>query len=99
MWDQLTNIQSFNRIRKGENAYTIGAPHGVNRSLGRGTIFRGQRENGVRWIDATAPVEPGSSGGGLFDDKGNLIGITTLKVTLWSGQSYSSSIAAEDFWQ
>ena len=93
------SIQNYSRIRRGEDAFTIGAPLGINRSLGRGVVFRGSQQNGINWIDATAPVEPGSSGGGLFDAKGNLLGITTIKVTTYSGRSYSKSIAAADFWQ
>jgi S1-C subfamily serine protease len=93
------NVQNYSNIRKGIKAYTIGAPLGHNRSIGEGAVFNGHQLNGVRWIDATAQVEPGSSGGGLFDTKGNLLGITTLKITTHSGLKYSSSIAAEDFWR
>ena len=53
----------------------------------------------VRWVYATAQVEPGSSSGGLFDANFNLLGITTLKITTRRGQNYSGSIAAEDFWR
>ena len=35
---------------------------------------------GVDYIQTTAPVSEGSSGGGRFDDRGNLIGITTSTV-------------------
>jgi len=93
------NVQGVEMIQKGERAYTIGAPLGFNRSIGEGVVFDGRQLNGVMWIDATAQVEPGSSGGGLFDDKGNLLGITTRKVTEFSGHTYSRSIAAEDFWR
>lgn len=31
-------------------------------------------------IQTTAPVSPGSSGGGLFDEEGRLIGLTTLQL-------------------
>ncbi|MBL7007130.1 MAG: trypsin-like peptidase domain-containing protein [Spirochaetia bacterium] len=95
----ISNVKRFNQIRQGDRAYTIGAPLGNNRTLGEGSIFGVQGHYGDRLIESTAPVEPGSSGGGLFDDKGNLLGITTYKTTTYSGQSYSKSIAAEDFWK
>jgi S1-C subfamily serine protease len=31
----------------------------------------------LTWIQSTAPISPGNSGGGLFDAKGDLIGITS----------------------
>ncbi len=95
----ISNVKRFDQIRQGDRAYTIGAPQGNNRTLGEGSIFGAEGHYGDRLINSTAPVEPGSSGGGLFDAKGNLIGITTYKVTTYNGQNYSSSIAAEDFWK
>lgn len=95
----IPNVQNYSNIRRGIRAYTIGAPLGYNRAIGEGAVFERWKGSGVRWILASAPVEPGSSGGGLFDAKGNLLGITTLKMTPLKGQSYSASIAADDFWQ
>lgn len=93
------NVQEISNVHIGIRVYTIGAPLGNNRSIGEGAVVGEGKEEGVRWIIASAPVEPGSSGGGLFDSKGNLIGITTLKLTALDGQNYSASIAADDFWQ
>lgn len=43
-------------------------------------IISGFRETngGMKLRQTTAPFSPGSSGGGLFDDQGRLVGITTL---------------------
>ena len=55
---------------------------------------------GVRYVQTSAPISPGSSGGGLFDARGNLVGITTLvfvgKEHL--NQSLNFAIAAEMYW-
>jgi len=41
----------------------------------------GKRLDGdTHLIQTSAPISPGSSGGGLFDGKGNLIGITTFML-------------------
>jgi S1-C subfamily serine protease len=95
----VSNVNRLDQIRQRDRAYTIGSPKGNNRTFGEGLIFGVEGHYGDRLINSTAPVEPGSSGGGLFDSKGNLLGITTYKVTTYNGQSYSSSIAAEDFWK
>ena len=95
----VANVKNFAKLLKGEPAYSIGAPLGHNRSIGEGVVFQGLQRGGDKWILATTPVEHGSSGGGLFDTKGNLIGITTQKTTINNKFAYSSSIAAEDFWK
>ena len=91
------NVQRFGKIRQGERAYSIGASLGVNRSIGKGIVSGKRSRQSPRYVQTTAPISPGSSGGGLFDDKGNLLGITTFTIT--PGQSLNFAIAAEDFWQ
>lgn len=64
--------------RVGQRVYAIGNPRGVENTLSEGIL------TGLRGGDATAPlmqttsaVLPGSSGGGLFDVDGRLLGITS----------------------
>ena len=52
---------------------------------------------GGRYLQTTAAISPGSSGGGLFDAHGNLLGITAF--TMSNSQSLNFAIPAEDFWQ
>lgn len=41
--------------------------------------LRRSKDGSITYIQTTAPISPGSSGGGLFDADGRLIGITALK--------------------
>jgi hypothetical protein len=50
----------------------------------------------VRYVQTSAPISPGSSGGGLFDERGNLLGITSFKID--DAENLNFAIAAEDFW-
>jgi S1-C subfamily serine protease len=64
----------------GQNVQTMGHPLGLFWSYSRGQVaairFRAfGEETEMWWVQATAPVSPGNSGGGLFDDDGNLVGI------------------------
>ena len=69
---------SFQRI--GDSAYVVGFPRsseiGGAASLSRG-IISGFRNGspGVAWIQTDAAMNPGNSGGGLFNGQGKLIGI------------------------
>lgn len=52
-------------------------------------------------MQTTAPISPGSSGGGLFDARGNLVGITTLVLVgrEHMNQALNFAIPADAFWQ
>jgi len=72
-------------LKVGEHVFAIGNPEGLEVTLSDGLIS-GLRPMTGRLvaqgvdevIQTTAPISPGSSGGGLFDTQGRLVGITTL---------------------
>ena len=91
-------IRDFATLAIGEPVYTIGSPKGLQNTLGAG-LLSGLRtgEHRSQYIQTSAPLSEGSSGGGLFDDRGNLIGITTF--TIRDAQNLNFAIAASQFWQ
>lgn len=68
---------SPNSIAKGDTVVAIGSPHGLRNTVSEGLISNIIRENGVTYLQTSAPIDSGSSGGGLFNESGELIGITT----------------------
>ncbi len=64
----------------GQRVYAIGAPRGFDLTLSEGIISSLRDIAGERYIQTSAPISPGSSGGGLFDDSGHLIGLTTFVI-------------------
>jgi S1-C subfamily serine protease len=66
----------------GEGVFAIGNPLGLGWSYSRGAISAIRRysheESLLRMIQAQLPLNPGNSGGGLYDEAGALIGINTL---------------------
>jgi len=73
--------------------YTIGAPRGLELTLSDG-IISGLRESGEgRYIQISAPISPGSSGGGLFDSVGRLIGLPTFYLS--NGQQLNFALPIE----
>ena len=92
----IQGVRIFSDLSVGERVYSVGTPSGLEQTLGEGLIS-GLRENkGIKLIQTTAPISPGSSGGGLFDASGNLIGITTFMLR--DTQALNFAIAAEEFW-
>lgn len=67
-------------VKVGQRVYAIGAPQGLELTLSDGLVssLRELDEGKPPLIQTSTPVSPGSSGGGLFDASGNLVGITTF---------------------
>ncbi len=95
--EPVAGVRLFSDLAVGEHVFAIGAPRALERTLTEGLVS-GLRAGGSRnLIQTSAPLSPGSSGGGLFDDHGNLLGITTL-ASLPGSQNLNFAIAASDVW-
>jgi serine protease Do len=82
----VSDLGNSDDIRIGDKVFTIGTPTGQENTVSEGNISFTNRElNGRRFLQFTAPISPGSSGGGLFDEDGNIIGITTASLHSTSG--------------
>ena len=73
-------LRRYNTLDIGEDVYAVGSPRGLDLSLSSGIISQLRQGTNTRYIQTDASVSPGSSGGGLFDSAGNLIGILTAKI-------------------
>ena len=64
----------------GAEVFAIGAPNGLKLSFTRGIVSQLRDIDGesAPLIQTDAAITFGSSGGGLFDENGHLVGITTL---------------------
>lgn len=86
-------IGSPTTLSVGNEVVSIGNPLGLEGSLGTGVVS-GFRDVGPgRLIQTTVPLSPGSSGGGLFDSNGELVGITT--ASLAQGQGLNFAVSSE----
>ena len=63
----------------GSDAVVIGSPSGLEFSLTRGVVSQVRENNNFIQIDA--PVNPGNSGGPVFNHAGCVIGIVTFKIS------------------
>jgi S1-C subfamily serine protease len=88
-------VRPYDELEIGEKLYSIGAPLGLELTLSDGLLSAKRALSGSRLIQTTAPISPGSSGGGLFDAYGNLVGITTF--LLKNSENLNFAIAAQDY--
>ncbi|ALS61644.1 MULTISPECIES: S1C family serine protease [Pandoraea] len=67
-------------LRVGQKVYALGSPSGQELTLSDGIVSSLRLDNAdrIEMIQTSAPISPGSSGGGLFDVDGRLLGLTTL---------------------
>jgi len=82
-------------LQSGDRVVAIGNPLGLEQTVSEG-IVSGLRTMGDKRavIQTTAPISPGSSGGGLFNGKGELVGLTTF--TLPDSQNLNFAVPLAD---
>lgn len=73
----------------GQGVHTMGHPKGLWWSFSAGHVASiRQLEDlaypGTWWVQSTAPISPGNSGGGLFDDHGDLLGICHAYIPMYA---------------
>jgi len=80
-------------VEIGDAVYAIGTPLGLPATISNGIVssFREVGE-GVLYLQITAPISEGSSGGPLLNKNGDVIGISTL--TLSEGQNLNFGVSS-----
>ena len=63
-------------LQKGEKVVAIGSPLGLLNSVSTGVFSGYVDENGMAVLQFTASISSGSSGGALFNDAGEVLGVT-----------------------
>ena len=81
-------------LKKGEKVVAIGSPLGLMNSVSTGVFSGFTDENGIQTLQFTAPISSGSSGGALFNDSGEVIGITFASYE--AGQNLNLAIPIAD---
>ena len=80
-------------VRTGQRVYAIGAPMGLELTISEGIVSSLREVSHGKVIQTTAPVSPGSSGGGLFDAEGRVVGIVTFQHR--DGQNLNFALPAD----
>ncbi|HWT73103.1 MAG TPA: trypsin-like peptidase domain-containing protein [Mobilitalea sp.] len=100
-------------VTVGETVYALGSPRGLTGSLSNGIVSSNSRilDDGVDYIQVTAPISGGNSGGPLLNAYGEVIGINTFllldsqnlnfAVNVWqyTKLNYNSPITADAFYE
>ncbi len=84
----------FSDLKIGERVFAIGSPQGLQNTISEGIISGLRTDGGIRYIQTSAAISRGSSGGALVDEQGRLIGITTFKLR--EGESLNFAVSIDE---
>ena len=81
-------------LKRAQPVVVISSPAGLMNTVSLGNISAFYNRENKHWIQFTAPISSGSSGGALLNDEGEVIGITT--ATYASAQNVNMAVKAEE---
>lgn len=74
----------------GETVFAIGNPLGLERTVTEGVLSQTHRNfEGILYLQIDAPVNPGNSGGPLFNARGQVIGIINMGASTMEGLNFA----------
>lgn len=81
-------------IAKGDSIFVIGSPLGLQNTVSEGIVSGIRMDGDTDIVQITAPISSGSSGGAVFNENGEVIGIASASFT--KGQNLNLAIASNE---
>ena len=93
---RVVTLGNSDRVQVGEEIVAIGSPLSLESTVSSGIVsgIRTIEEEGGKFLQVTAPISPGSSGGPLFNMAGQVVGVTTLYLK--GGENLNFAIPIND---
>jgi S1-C subfamily serine protease len=85
-------LSDSDAITVGEDIIAIGNPAGLEGSVSKGIISGIRKVDEFKFIQITAPISPGSSGGPVFNLAGKVIGIATAYLDYGQSLNFAMPI-------
>ena len=80
-------------LKVGQKVIAIGSPQGLENTVSDGILSAIREYDSVRYLQITAPISPGSSGGPVLDSDGHMIGVATFQFE--RGQNLNFAVSAD----
>ena len=90
-------LSDSSRLAVGQEVFAIGNPKGLDLTMSAGLISSFRRDDKERLvlIQTSAAISGGSSGGGLFESEGLLVGLTTIGSVTGDAQNLNFAIPVD----
>jgi serine protease Do len=83
-------LGSMDDCKVGQDVFAIGNPLGLTRTVSQGIVSTTNRNfEGRLYIQTTADINPGNSGGPLFNNRGEVIGVTSMGYIYLGGLNFA----------
>jgi S1-C subfamily serine protease len=86
-------LGSSKDLTVGDKVIAIGSPQGLENTISDGILSAVREYKSVRYLQITAPISPGSSGGPVLSESGKMVGIATFQFE--KGQNLNFAVDAE----
>jgi S1-C subfamily serine protease len=90
------SLGDIDKLQVGEHVVAIGSPLGLEGSVSDGIVSAVRDVASKKWIQTTAPVSHGNSGGPLLDMNDHVVGVITWGVNLELGQNLNFAAPASE---
>ncbi|MCU0787879.1 MAG: trypsin-like peptidase domain-containing protein [Verrucomicrobia bacterium] len=95
---RFVRLGDADELAVGERVFAIGSPLGLERTVTEGIVSTKTREMmGELYLQTTAQINPGNSGGPLFNLKGEVVGVTNMKINFGEGLGFAIPVEALKF--
>lgn len=86
-------LGNIDDVQVGQTVFCVGAPQGLERSVSEGIVsLKNRAADGITYLQIDAAVNPGNSGGPLFNTKGEVVGVNTWGYVFAEGLNFSIPI-------
>ncbi|MDA9264702.1 trypsin-like peptidase domain-containing protein [Planctomycetota bacterium] len=77
-------------LDRSQKVFAVGTPRGFERTVSEGIVSDPYRSfAGQCYIQTTTPINPGNSGGALFNEAGEVVGVTNMKILQSEGLNFA----------
>jgi putative serine protease PepD len=83
------------RPKIGSGVMAVGSPLGLDGTVTVGVVSAFRSLEGSEYMQFSAPVSPGNSGGPVIDEHGNVVGVTSAKLVYTGAEGLSLAIPVQ----
>jgi S1-C subfamily serine protease len=89
-------LGDIDKLRAGDHVVAIGSPLGLEGTVSDGIVSAIRDVANKKWIQTTAPVSHGNSGGPLLDMNGHVVGVITLGANPGEAQNLNFAVPCNE---